>query len=142
MVAAALLYSRADGSRTALRSTLTFSRPLAFFSRSPNVSSLDLLSPRSISPTCTTRAASSEPTKSKHQPSDASAEAVADTSTPLGNNHLGSIVLCLPSSFEGGELVVRHQDQKAVFDFAKDVNAAEPAVSWVFSPTSSTKSFR
>ena len=44
----------------------------------------------------------------------------------------GSIVVCLPSAFTGGELVIQHQEHKVTFDFAKDVAAGEPTLSWAF----------
>lgn len=59
--------------------------------------------------------------------------------TPCGEDHIGTLTLCLPSSFKGGELVVRHRDGTATFDWAKEVQGtqsaggqSDPVVAWTF----------
>lgn len=51
-------------------------------------------------------------------------------STPRGDNHLGTLTVCYPTNFTGGELVVRHQSRKKVWPLADLVK--QPALTWVF----------
>ncbi|EIN13083.1 hypothetical protein PUNSTDRAFT_131306 [Punctularia strigosozonata HHB-11173 SS5] len=55
-------------------------------------------------------------------------------STARGENHLGTITLCLPSSFTGGDLVVRKGDREIVYDWSTDVWGASgnPQLPWAF----------
>lgn len=41
--------------------------------------------------------------------------------TPLSDRSLGSLVITLPCTHFGGDLIVRHRDDQRVFDFAKDL---------------------
>jgi hypothetical protein len=43
---------------------------------------------------------------------------------------MGSLILCLPSPFTGGELVITHNDETSVFDFAKQTSTGN--VAWTF----------
>ena len=38
--------------------------------------------------------------------------------TPRSENMFGSLVLCLPSHFKGGELIMRHQGRQVAFDWS------------------------
>ncbi|KGO55244.1 Oxoglutarate/iron-dependent dioxygenase [Penicillium expansum] len=38
--------------------------------------------------------------------------------TPRSQNQIGSLVVCLPSHFKGGNLVVRHEGKQVVFDWS------------------------
>ncbi|KAH6644873.1 hypothetical protein C7974DRAFT_440487 [Boeremia exigua] len=40
--------------------------------------------------------------------------------TPRSDLHFGSLVVCLPSAHQGGQLVVRHQGLSTTFDWSKD----------------------
>ncbi len=42
----------------------------------------------------------------------------SDTSTHDPSEFLGTVMVCLPSAHEGGDLIVRHAGREAVFDFA------------------------
>lgn len=56
-------------------------------------------------------------------------------STPHGKNHIGSLVVCLPSEFTGGDLVIRHDKSNYVVDFSNRVFDAEdesPQIVWAF----------
>ncbi|KAF4507702.1 hypothetical protein G6O67_004173 [Ophiocordyceps sinensis] len=44
----------------------------------------------------------------------------AHVDTPRGGDHMGSLVVCLPYSHQGGQLVVRHGGRESVFDWASD----------------------
>jgi hypothetical protein len=39
--------------------------------------------------------------------------------TPKGGRHIGSLVVCLPSNFEGGELVVKQGTRVQEFSWSK-----------------------
>lgn len=58
-------------------------------------------------------------------------EPVADhsNSTPHGEEHIGTLTLCLPSTFTGGDLVVRHNGRELAFKWADEV---KDAVAWGF----------
>ncbi|EIN13084.1 hypothetical protein PUNSTDRAFT_131307, partial [Punctularia strigosozonata HHB-11173 SS5] len=58
----------------------------------------------------------------------------AHQDTARGENHLGTITLCLPSSFTGGDLVVRKGDREIVYDWSTDVWGASgnPQLPWAF----------
>ncbi|OAQ79361.1 oxidoreductase [Purpureocillium lilacinum] len=48
----------------------------------------------------------------------------AHVDTPRAGNHMGSLVVCLPYSHRGGELVVRHGRRETTFDWSgEDANA-------------------
>ncbi|WVQ85361.1 hypothetical protein IAT38_007526 [Cryptococcus sp. DSM 104549] len=49
--------------------------------------------------------------------------------TPRGKNHIGTLVVCLPSAFTGGELVINHNGIAITFDWAE---ASENTLSWGF----------
>lgn len=56
-------------------------------------------------------------------------------STALGPRHIGSIVICLPSKFQGGALVVEKDGVEMTFDFASSIaklSKSPKAVSWAF----------
>lgn len=60
----------------------------------------------------------------------------AHQDTPRGEDHIGTLTICLPSKFKGGELVVRHGGTEITFDWATDVQPdadAEPGESQVSS---------
>lgn len=38
--------------------------------------------------------------------------------TPRSTNQIGSLVVCLPSAFKGGDLIVRHQGSNVSFDWS------------------------
>jgi hypothetical protein len=42
-------------------------------------------------------------------------------STPLGETHVGTLMFCLPAPFSGGDLVVRHNGNEVIFDWANQV---------------------
>ena len=42
--------------------------------------------------------------------------------TPRSKDMFGSLVVCLPSSFTGGELVTRHNGRRITFDWSRDSN--------------------
>lgn len=54
----------------------------------------------------------------------------AHRDTPKGDNHVGTITLCLPSMFKGGELVIRHGGQTVTNDWASVLN--DRALGWTF----------
>jgi Domain of unknown function (DUF6398) len=43
--------------------------------------------------------------------------------TPRGDDMLGSLVVCLPSRFTGGALIVRHHGAQKVFDWSSDISS-------------------
>lgn len=43
----------------------------------------------------------------------------AHVDTPRAENHVGSLVVCLPYEHEGGALAVRHGGKEILFDWAK-----------------------
>lgn len=43
--------------------------------------------------------------------------------TPRSANQIGSLVVCLPSRFGGGNLLVRHQGQEIDFDWSSNSNS-------------------
>jgi hypothetical protein len=47
--------------------------------------------------------------------------------TPRGEDMLGTLVVCLPSWFYGGQLVVGHGGARKVFNWAQDMLRAEPS---------------
>ena len=48
--------------------------------------------------------------------------------TPRGSQMLGTLVVCLPSRFFNGQLVLRHRGAHKVFDWGRDINEqAEPS---------------
>lgn len=54
----------------------------------------------------------------------------AHRDTPKGNNHIGTIVVGLPSIYSGGELVVHHGGNSQIFDWAP--TAKDGIVNWAF----------
>ncbi|KAK8845327.1 hypothetical protein IAR55_006040 [Kwoniella newhampshirensis] len=53
----------------------------------------------------------------------------AHKDTPLGKDHIGTLMLCLPSPFEGGELVIRQNGITTTFDWA---NQVKDSIAWGF----------
>ena len=53
--------------------------------------------------------------------------------TPRGDDMLGSLVVCLPSRFEAGQLVVSHRGSFKVFDWGSEIDAQPESnrVRWV-----------
>jgi hypothetical protein len=49
--------------------------------------------------------------------------------TPHSEQHIGSLVVCLPSQFTGGELVIRHDGCETPVDFT---SAKSGKIAWVF----------
>ncbi|KAJ5818509.1 hypothetical protein N7474_004100 [Penicillium riverlandense] len=47
--------------------------------------------------------------------------------TPRADNQIGSLVVCLPSSFKGGDLLVRHHGKEVVFDWSSH---STDAIQW------------
>ncbi|KAL1412279.1 hypothetical protein Q8F55_000023 [Vanrija albida] len=59
----------------------------------------------------------------------------AHRDTPKGTDHIGTITVCLPSEFEGGELVVRHGGKEVKSEWSSQVRptADKPArLGWMF----------
>lgn len=50
--------------------------------------------------------------------------------TPRGTDHIGSLVVCLPSKFEGGQLVVKSQERSKTYDWSKV--CSEGYIGWAF----------
>lgn len=50
--------------------------------------------------------------------------------TPRAEGMVGSLVVCLPFPFTGGELSLEHGNQAAVFDFSSDIEADSGALAW------------
>ncbi|KAM7193656.1 hypothetical protein V8F20_008293 [Naviculisporaceae sp. PSN 640] len=51
--------------------------------------------------------------------------------TPRSTAQVGSLVICLPSPHEGGQLAVRHQGREVIFDWAAQASSADPlTVQW------------
>lgn len=44
--------------------------------------------------------------------------------TPRSENQIGSLVVCLPSSFKGGNLVVQHHGREVEFEWASQSTSA------------------
>ena len=44
----------------------------------------------------------------------------AHKDTPRSNTMFGSLVLCLPSPFEGGQLVIKHKSGEMIYDWSSD----------------------
>lgn len=56
-------------------------------------------------------------------------------STPLGRKHLGTITVCLPTDFTGGELVVKQDGRIKTFDWGKtgsDSKSHKDHIQWAF----------
>jgi hypothetical protein len=64
----------------------------------------------------------------------------AHRDTPHGNHHIGTLTVCLPSEFTGGELVVRHRGKSVTYDWGTGAAGASgravagdgKVVSWAF----------
>lgn len=56
----------------------------------------------------------------------------AHRDTPKGKDHIGTITVCLPSEFEGGELVVRHNGQEVKSQWSADVRPPPNHLGWMF----------
>lgn len=50
--------------------------------------------------------------------------------TPRSSQQIGSLVVSLPSAFDGGQLAVRHQGIEMVHDWSSNPEASEPAIKW------------
>jgi len=50
--------------------------------------------------------------------------------TPRSGNMFGSLVVCLPSLFGGGELVVRHQDEVIKYNWSSTTSDPSTSLSW------------
>lgn len=53
----------------------------------------------------------------------------AHVDTPRSNEQIGSLVVCLPSAHQGGQLDVRHQGQSMRFDWSMP-ETARPEIQW------------
>jgi len=57
----------------------------------------------------------------------------AHQDTPRGENHLGTLVVALPSSFEGGEFILRKSGEEMTFDWSSSGRKDHPHdLHWVF----------
>lgn len=45
--------------------------------------------------------------------------------TPKDDKHIGSLVVCLPSDFKGGELVVRQDGKVEIFDWSESCSKGD-----------------
>lgn len=55
----------------------------------------------------------------------------AHVDTPRSETHIGSLVVCLPSAFEGGALSVSHQDNTVEFDWSASSPIGQtPRIQW------------
>lgn len=45
--------------------------------------------------------------------------------TPRSDNHIGSLVVCLPSTFSGGQLVIKQQNKTVNYDWAEACGAGQ-----------------
>ena len=58
---------------------------------------------------------------------------ISDLSTPHGKNHIGTITLCLPSSFSGGELVVKHNGSVVTYNWGPEIlTPTSHSIAWAF----------
>jgi hypothetical protein len=53
----------------------------------------------------------------------------AHRDTPKGEDHIGTLVVCLPCGFAGGKLIVKHKDNEYAFDWA---DKSSELVQWAF----------
>lgn len=53
----------------------------------------------------------------------------AHVDTPRSNEQVGTLVVCLPSAYQGGQLEVRHQGQSTKFDWSMPENV-RPEIQW------------
>jgi len=57
----------------------------------------------------------------------------AHQDTPRGQNHLGTLVVALPSPFEGGEFILRKSGEEATFDWSTSGRKDHPHdLHWIF----------
>ena len=49
--------------------------------------------------------------------------------TPRSNTMFGSLVLCLPSRFEGGQLVIKHKSGETAYDWSTDSSSSN-TIQW------------
>ena len=56
----------------------------------------------------------------------------AHLDTPRTGNIFGSLVVCLPNAFSGGELVIRHLGQSATYSWGDQQADSSPAFEWAF----------
>ena len=54
----------------------------------------------------------------------------AHVDTPHGGNMFGSLVVCLPSQFDGGALVVRHNGEQIVYDWSSPTDSPVQRIQW------------
>ena len=50
--------------------------------------------------------------------------------TPQSGQMFGSLVVCLPTQFSGGELVVRHQNEEIKYDWSSTSSDSSTSLSW------------
>jgi hypothetical protein len=53
----------------------------------------------------------------------------AHRDTAKGEDHIGTLVVCLPCGFTGGKLIVKHKDNEYAFDWA---DKSSELVQWAF----------
>jgi hypothetical protein len=58
--------------------------------------------------------------------------------TPKSEDHIGTLVVCLPSKFTGGNLIYKHKNEEATLDWAEKLSSKPPGaggalIQWVFS---------
>ncbi|WWD07881.1 hypothetical protein V865_005988 [Kwoniella europaea PYCC6329] len=58
---------------------------------------------------------------------------LAYRSTPQGKDHIGTLVLCLPSHFRGGDLAVSHGEATVTFDWRNQVKNGDIAWGFLYS---------
>jgi hypothetical protein len=60
----------------------------------------------------------------------------AHKDTPKSEDHIGTLVVCLPNKFTGGNLVYTHKGEKATFDWSEKLSSESSGggalVQWVF----------
>lgn len=54
----------------------------------------------------------------------------AHKDTPRSNTMFGSLVLCLPSPFEGGQLVIKHNSCESAYDWSLSNSSSSNTIHW------------
>ena len=54
----------------------------------------------------------------------------AHVDTPRSSDMFGSLVVCLPSQFKGGELVTRHEGREVKFDWSEEQQQLPTSIKW------------